>query len=185
HAVAVGFDDGVGVDAERVGRFAGTPAADVLEGLREIPVKHRDVRLDTFGEHRVDEAVVEGDALRVHGAGAVGEDARPGEGEPVVFDAELPHEREVLFVAMVVIASDVEGVAIGDLSGNAREAIPDGFAFAVREGGALDLGSGGGDAPGEVPRKLVGHGAEMSDSGPKTKRGAVQPVDVIGTPGAG
>src|SRR5690606_5245323 len=93
----------------------------------------------------------------VHGAAAVGEDAGPGEREAVVFHAELSHEREVLFVTMVVIASDVRGVAIGDLAGDAGEAIPDGLGFAVGEGGAFDLRSGGGDAGDETGREDEAH----------------------------
>jgi len=48
---------------------------------------------------------------------------------------------------VVVVAGDIERVAAGHLARDAREAVPDGFALAVFEGGAFDLRRGGGNAP--------------------------------------
>jgi hypothetical protein len=68
-----------GVVAEGLGGVAGLPAAVlVLEGLGEVPVVQGGERLDAVGEQLIDQARVEIQALGVGGAGALGEDARPG-----------------------------------------------------------------------------------------------------------
>src|SRR5438128_110681 len=69
------------------------------------------------------------------------------------------HQRDVFFVAVVVIAGDVAGVAVGHASGRVRKARPDARAGSVRERRSLDLIRRGGGAPEEVGRKTeVGHG---------------------------
>lgn len=102
-------------------------------------MEHGDPRGEAVFFHGVEKAVVEIDALLVHGAVAVGVDAGPGEGETVVLRAEGAHEFEVGVVAGVVFAGGVEVVGVFDRAGLAGEAVLDGLAFAVGEGGALDL----------------------------------------------
>src|SRR5690606_5779352 len=76
--------------------------------------------------------------------------ARPGDGEAVGLQAGVAHEGDVLGPAVVVVAGDVAGAAALDRAGARAERVPDGEAFAVLAGGALDLVGGGGGAPDEV-----------------------------------
>src|SRR5690606_28747769 len=87
-AVAETVDDEGGVVGEPGGAVAVEPAAAVVERLREVPVEQCNQRLNTGGEKRVDETIVEGEAGFVDAAGAVREDARPGKGKPVGLQAD-------------------------------------------------------------------------------------------------
>ena len=103
-----------GVLGEAVDGVAVEPAAVVLERLRQVPVVERDHRLHAVGEQRVDQPVVERQALLV-GRTATGRlDARPGDREAVAARAELLHQRDVLVDPVVVVARDVAGAAVGD-----------------------------------------------------------------------
>ena len=156
HAVPERADDRVRVPREGVRHDARAPAALGLERLRKVPVEHRHPRGDPMLEHRVDQALVEGEALLVQRAMALGEDAGPCEGESVVADPQVAHEREILAVAVVVVARDIEGVAVVDRPLPAGVAVPHGLALSPLECGALDLGRGGGHSPGEFPGKGEG-----------------------------
>ena len=90
-AVGEMFGDVAGVVGEGLGGVAGLPAAFVFEGLGEIPVEERAVGLDAGGEELVEHAVVEVETLGVGRAGALGEDARPCDGEAVGLEAEVLH----------------------------------------------------------------------------------------------
>src|SRR5439155_21469600 len=118
------------------------PAA-VLQRLRQVPVVEGGVGADAGVEQAVDEPVVEVQAGGVNRAGTVGQDARPGDGEPVRVDAEAPHHRDVLRPAVVVVAGHVAGVAVVDGAGYAAERVPDGRSPAVLGHRALDLVRGG------------------------------------------
>ena len=73
-AIAELRGDIAGVIGERLGGLAPFPAAKpVLEGLRQVPVIERDVGGDSVREQRIDEAVVEVEALRIGRADAVAE----------------------------------------------------------------------------------------------------------------
>src|SRR5262249_31403011 len=103
----------------------------------------------------IDQAVVEVEALQVGLPGAVGEDARPGDREAIRPRPDLPHEPDVLLVAMVVIIGDVAGVAVLDLSRRWRVRIPDRRSLAVLVPRAFDLVRGRRNAPEEALRKLA------------------------------
>ena len=112
-AIAEPRGDIAGVIGERLGGLAPFPAAKpVLQGLRQVPVIERDVGGDSVREQRIDEAVVEVEALRIGRADAVGKDARPRNREAVGARAERLHERDVLLVAMIMVDRDVAGVAV-------------------------------------------------------------------------
>ncbi len=123
-AVGEMFGDVAGVVGEGFGGVAGLPAAFVFEGLGEVPVEERAVGLDVGGEELVDEAVVEVEALGVGRAGALREDARPGDGEAVGLEAEGLHELDVFFVAVVVVVGDVAGVSVVGLAGQCGRRCP-------------------------------------------------------------
>src|SRR5262249_19763255 len=108
------------------------------------------------GEQLVYEAVVEVETFRVRLAGALGEDPRPGDGEPIGVRAETLHQRDVLLVPVVVVVSDVAGVIVLDVPGSVAIGIPDRQALAVLVPRALDLVRGRADAPVEAVRELAG-----------------------------
>ena len=147
-----------GVLGEALGGVAVGPAARVLERLREVPVIERRHRLDAALEQPLDQAAVEAHARRVERPGAVGLHARPRDREAVGLEAQGRHEVEVLAPAVVVIAGDVAGVAVGDGARHAAEGVPDRLAAAVLVRGALDLVGGGGGAEAESGRE-AGHEA--------------------------
>jgi hypothetical protein len=149
HLVAELLDDGVGIAREGVHGGAGGPAAAVFQRLRQVPVEERHPRRDAVLRHAGEKTVIEVQAGLVQLAVTVRVDARPGDRQAIGLDAQRGHQREVLVEAVVVVAGDVERVAAGDLAGDSREAIPDGFALAVLEGGAFDLGRGRGHAEDE------------------------------------
>ena len=113
-AVADALADGLGVAGEGVGGGARRPAAQVLERLRQVPVIEGDPGFDARVEQVVDESLVPVQARGVGLALAIGEDARPGDREAVGGQAELAHEVDVFAPAVVVVAGDVAGVAVGD-----------------------------------------------------------------------
>jgi hypothetical protein len=153
HPVPVALGREGRVRREGLGGVPHAPAATILECLREVPVVEGDGRCDAGGQQVVDEAVVEVQALGVDRSGALGQQAGPGDREPVAVDAEPAQQADVLAVAVVVAAG---GVARGAAEGAARgmaEGVPDGRAAAVLVVGALDLVGGGGGAPDEVLRE--------------------------------
>ena len=141
--------------------FVARSFAENLQGLRQVPVVEGAPGVQAAFEHGVDQAVVEGQAGLVHGAKAktpLRQDARPGDGEAVGVDAQRGDQVEVAVQAVVVVAGDVAVARVGDGAGLLAEAVPDGFALAVGEGRALDLGGGGGDAEDEVGGEGAGVG---------------------------
>ena len=93
-----------------------------------------------------------------HTPGAVGLHARPRDREAVGLEAEGRHQVEVLAPAVVVVAGDVAGVAVGDGAGHAAERVPDRLAAPILVHGPLDLVGGGGGAEAESGRE-AGHEA--------------------------
>src|SRR5919112_5968995 len=114
------------------------------------------------GEHRqdvplpqaLDEPPVEVEALPVGGAASLRLNPWPSDGEAVGSYAQAPHEFEVFFEAVVVVAGDVAGVAVQDVAWRMREGIPDRGSAPVLVYGALDLVGGGRGAPQEAFRKV-------------------------------
>ena len=156
HTIAQRIPHRRGVLAEPLGDVAIEPAATVVERLGQVPVVKRGVRLDVSLQQLVDEPRIEIDALLVDAAGALGEDASPGDAESVGVDAQLGHQRDVLFVAPVVIAGDIASLIEPGVAGSVRETVPDTATGAVGGGRAFDLVGRGGRAPQETVGKLVG-----------------------------
>src|SRR5262249_54550158 len=111
-----------------------------------------------------DEAAVEVEALGVGRAGALGEDPRPGDREPVRVRADVLHQRDVLLVAVVMVVGDVAGVVILDLPGRMGVGVPDRDALAVLVPGPLDLIGGRRDAPVEPVREASGGDSHLRTS---------------------
>ena len=131
-------------------------AAAILQRLRQVPVEQVDQWLDTRAKQGIDEALVEVEAGLVDGAGPRGQDARPADAEAIRARPQIGHQPDVLRVAVVVIAGDVAGAAIGDRARPAGEGVPDRRSSAVLGRRSLDLVGRGGKAPGEVSRERLG-----------------------------
>ena len=129
------------------------PSAEVLEHLRKIPMVERDEGLDVVLQQLVDDAIVKIDALLIGLALSIRHDARPCERNARGIQPEVRHQRDVVAIAMVKIACDIAGIAVLDLVGRMREAIPDRLALAVLIVRALDLVRRARGAPQEVFRK--------------------------------
>ena len=99
--------------------------------------------------------VVEVEPLRRWAAPRPGRlDPRPGDREPVAADAEPPHQRDVLGEAVVVVAGDRAGGAVGDPARLGGEGVPDAGALAVLGGRPLDLVRRGAGAEAEARWEL-------------------------------
>jgi hypothetical protein len=144
-----------GVVDEAVHGVAVVPAAAVLQALRQVPVVQRRPGLDAALFQAIDQPLVEIQALGIELAVASRLHARPGDGEAVGVDAQRGDQVEVVVQAVVVVAGHVAVAGVGDGAGLPAEAVPDGFALAILEGGAFDLEAAGGDAPDEVGRELA------------------------------
>ena len=123
------------------------PAAAVFESLRQIPVVEADPGLDVFRHHGIDQPVIEFEADWIGCATAGREDARPGYAEAVSPGAELGHHRDVIAVAVVVVARDVARVAVVGLARCVRESVPDRRPASILPNRALDLVSRSRGAP--------------------------------------
>ena len=108
----------------------GEPPA-ILECQGQVPVEQVDQWLDASLEEAVDEAPIEVEPGLIDAAGPQGQDARPADAEAVGPDAGLGHQPDVIPVAMVVVAGDVTGGAIGDRHRLAGELVPDGLGAAI------------------------------------------------------
>ena len=118
-------------------------------------MEERGIRFDAGGQQGVHQAIIVGDALFVGLAGAVREDARPGDRETVSLHAHRFHELHVLRVAMVLIRRDIAGLPHGDVSGLVREGVPNGGLASVLLDGAFHLVGGGGASPEEGVREAA------------------------------
>ena len=151
--VAQRSDHRVRVLGEPADHRAVGPAARVLHPLRQVPVVQRRVGRDAVGEQLVDEPVVVVEAGAVDRAARVRDDPRPRDAEAVRPEAELLQERDVLGVAVVLVAGDVARGPVDDPARRVREPVPDRLALAVLLPGALDLVGGGGRPPHEAGRE--------------------------------
>src|SRR5580704_7943341 len=145
HAVGEMLGDVAGVVGEGFRRVARLPT--VGNCLRQIPVKHRDVRLDAVRAQFIDEAIVEVEPLWIRLAGAVGEYARPRDRQAKTFAAQTLQRLNVFFVEMIKIVGDIAGVAVVRLASCVRERVPDRWLAAVFVDGTFDLIRRGGASP--------------------------------------
>ncbi len=116
--------------------------------------------LDVSGEESVDEAFVEVDAFGVGRAGALRENARPGDGETEALRPEALHQLDVLRIAVIEVVGDIAGLALKSFVGRVGEGIPDGGAAAGFVDRAFNLVGGGRGAPDEVVGEAVRRGGK-------------------------
>ena len=156
-----------GLPGRKVGQFAvdldpALPAAELfLEGLGQVPVVQGDERLDPGFGQRVDQAVVEIESRLVDRGMALRKDPGPGHREPVGVASQVPHQRHVLLIAVVVVAGNVAALRHPSLVG---ESVPDRLPLAPLESPTLDLIGRGGDPPGKLIGKAVMHPASVDDA---------------------
>ena len=125
HAVAEMTGNDLGVLREPSRRSSIEPPALAVQVVRIIPMKEGNVRSDPGGEEPVDQLIVEFQSALVHFADARGQDARPGEAQPVCLQPELLHDRDIVAPAVVMIAGNVPGMAGEDRAVLAAEHVPD------------------------------------------------------------
>ncbi len=136
------------------------PAAAVLQRLREVPVVERSHGGDAGLADLARELAVPVESFLIEPAGLrpVGVDPRPADREAVGSDVELFHERDVFVDAVVVVAGDVAGVSVGDVTRDVTKSVPDRLALAPLRPRAFDLVARRGRAPVKVVWKTVRHG---------------------------
>src|ERR1019366_6405785 len=96
------------------------------------------------------QAAVEINSLGIRLACARWLNPRPRNRETVAVEIQRSCQRDVFTPAMIAVAGDVAGVAVLDLAGSMREAVPNGFALAVFVPCTFDLVRGGGCSPPKV-----------------------------------
>ena len=120
------------------------------EGQRRVKVMQRDKRLNVVLVALGEEIVVELDTLGVDLAGAVGEDATPGDGEADAVDTKLLAQLQIDGVLVVEVGGGIGGEAALGL----QEVVPGDLALTVGAGFALYLVGSGGAAKDKVLGKL-------------------------------
>ena len=108
HPVAVVFKQNPAVIDKFIHRFPAAPASLFRQRRGQIEVEDGHKRLDAVLQAGVDQVAVKGDPLWIHFAHALGQDARPGNGEAVFLEAHFRHERNVFFVAVIVVGTHVQ-----------------------------------------------------------------------------
>jgi len=180
HEVAELAEADARVFLEGLRRAALEPAALVLERLRGVPVEEGGRGPYAGGAEARGESPVKLHSLPVDRAAALGEDARPGDGETVGLEPEKAHELDVALEAMVMVAGDGGRVAVPDRSGERREAVPGGFALAVLVPRPLYLRRRGGGAPFEALGKFQERhsGLLCGKACARSRRGASAPYRI-------
>lgn len=106
-------------------------------------------------KQRVDEPAAEIQSGFVRRARTVGNHSRPRDGELVVFQPELRHERHVLAETVIAIAGDCGRIAVASRARPQRKDIPGRPLSAAFAGSAFDLRGRGRDAPNEIRWKCA------------------------------
>ncbi len=121
-------------------------------------------------QQAVDQAIVEIEPGVVDLTPAVRQNPRPGDGEAVGGEAQLPHQRDVFPPAVVVIAGDIPAVGVEDLPGCVAEPIPDRLPPPILPRRPLDLVGRGRRPPDkpirETPARVGGGRARHDPSAP-------------------
>lgn len=142
-ALGDGLEDDAGVVLKVEGELLTVQETTValVESIGEIPVEEGDEGGDASLKEVVDELDVVVKAGLVDGVVATTDrdDSRPGKRKAVGVCAYGLEQGNVFGGAVVGIAGDGTGAAIGNLAGNGAEGVPDGGATAVLLGGTLDL----------------------------------------------
>ncbi len=153
HAVRERLRGEVGEVAEAERGVAVEPAAAILQLDGQVVVVQGGAGADPRGQQRVDQLVVERDALAAEAPARLGLDPRPGEGEGEDVDAELGRERDVLPVPLHVPGAALRVAAVGHRAGPSGERVPHGLGSAALVRAALDLGRARADPDARAARE--------------------------------
>ena len=116
-AIAQTLDNNGRIVGKLLADVAIGPAARVLQRLRQVPMEKRGIWGDVLFEERIHKAVIEVQARLVHGAHALGNNPRPGDGKAVGVQAQPRHEVHVFLIAVVVVYRNVARRAVANLPG--------------------------------------------------------------------
>ena len=139
HPVAQAARHDGGVIGEPAGAVAIDPAAAIVERQRQIPMIQAHPGLDARFEHGIGDAIVEIETRLIDRTRARRLDARPRGGEAISADAQLLHQRDIVLVAMIMVARDVAGMAERHAADLLALGIPDALAAPVFVDRTLDL----------------------------------------------
>ncbi len=126
-----------------------------MQRFRIVPVKQRDPWLDSGSEQRIHQSIIKIEAARVERTHAIGNHARPGDGESIGAYTQIAHQRDVVTPTIEVIASDFTRGAITDRARPFAKGIPDRHTAAGSRRGSFDLVGRGRGAPHEVAAEIA------------------------------
>ena len=126
HAVRERVHHRARVTREPCGAFRIEPASAQIKRVGEIPVEKRDARFDARFEQSVHKPVIKRHPLGIHRAIPVGNHPRPRHGEAVGIQADLLHQRNILFPPAEVIASDLARMPLENAARLTAQHVPDG-----------------------------------------------------------
>ena len=126
------------------------PAALLEQLVGVIPVEQGHVGFNAVFQHGIDEIGVEFCTFLIQLTGAVGEQTRPADREPVVLDAQLLHQLEIFLVAVVVVAGHIAGMIVFYMTGLMGVHIPNAQTLAAFIPAAFDLIGRGSCTPNEI-----------------------------------
>ncbi len=149
HPVAIAIRDQSGIVGKPFDAVPAGPAPEVVQRLRQIPMIQAKPRFDAGCENGIDEPVVKCESWLIRRTATLRQNPRPGDGKTVGLNAELLHQGNIFGITVVVIASNVAGVMVGDAALQ-PVGVPDAEPAAVLARRALDLEGGGRHAPKKI-----------------------------------
>ena len=141
------------IGGKRLGCICVLPAALVLQGLRQIPVIQRNIRLYACRKQGIHKAVVPSQPCRVDLALPFRENARPSDGKPVGSQMHRLEQVDILLPAVVAVAGNVPGFPVFGFARRMAEGVPDGGSAPILIHTALDLIGCGRRTPDKIFRK--------------------------------
>ena len=153
YTVSEGLVADTGVTLKGKGAVPALPAIVLLnQCVRQVKMIQSYEGLDALFKQVVDHTVIEIDALLVHLAISVRNNASPGEGETVCFHTHLLHQVDIFLPVVIEIAGHLTvRLLIGTFK---RIIVCYGHAFAIFVPAAFDLKCRGGSAPEKIFRKI-------------------------------
>src|SRR5438132_4184458 len=131
------------------------PSAAIVERRRKIPMEQRNQRLDAGGAQCIDKTPVKVESFLIEAPLPFWKNATPRNTESIGGEAEVAHECDVGFVAVIVIAGNVAGVAVRDETRRVTESMPDARPRAIGERRSFDLIRSGRRTPEEGGREQI------------------------------
>src|SRR5258708_29504066 len=153
HAIPESLYNHVRVMCESVDGDLRRPSAPVFKRLRQVPVEHRYPRRDLVFGHGIEKPMIKIHPCLIDLAITHRVNAGPRDRETIMAHAKMAHECKVVLKFVIVVARDIELLAIIDFAGNATELVPHGLTLPVFKCSPFDLRSGCGNAPYEIGRE--------------------------------